>query len=354
MKIILFKGLFLFSCFCGFAQTNKNNSILSEIKPAELKLEQPAVSIEGNKQISGLIVIDARYDSSSYGFYQNYPDKYYSLVAEKNAADDINDFLKNYLRIMPNNSSGRKIIMVIKKLWATPDLQEDDDEPQRNQATGGGVIAKFEFYCSNGEGYAPLYRFDTACGGLKSMKREPPEYITRVLTLSVQKLLTTDFTRLSPATKNMSFDEIILYSNQQSISPIVTASTYQKGVYKTFDEFKMNAPSILNYEIEEAKLTKTIFLNDGKGAYPVRDLWGYCDGSHLYINSADNYFELIKNGNTFISNAARSITRKRHIKAGNVIMLGVLAGGVGPNNKKTTYNLTRKFYELDMETGELY
>ncbi len=245
--------------------------------------------------------------------------------------------------------------MVIKKLWATPDLQEEGNyEPQRNKAAGGGVIAKFEFYCSNGEGYAPLYRFDTAYGGLKSIKREAPEYITRVLTLSVQKLLNADFTRLSPATKNMSFSEIILYSNQQNATPIAAANTYQKGVYKTFDEFKMNAPSILNYEIEEAKLTKTIFLNDGKGAYPVRNLWGYCDGSRLYINSADNYFELVKNGNTFISNAARSLSRKRSIKAGNVIMLGVLAGGVGPNNKKTTYNLTLKLYELDMETGELY
>ncbi len=186
------------------------------------------------------------------------------------------------------------------------------------------------------------------------MKRDAAEYISNVLALSVQKLLTSGLTTFPLPVKIMSLDEIMRYSSQQVHIPIFTATVYKKGVYKTFGDFKMNNPSIFNYEIEEDKLTKTIFLNDGQGAYPVRDLWGYCDGTHIYINSADNYFELIKKGNTFISNAARSLSRQRHVKAGNVLMLGVVGGGIGRGNKKTTYILIRKLYELDMDTGELY
>ncbi len=356
MKIILlatFISLIFSPCY---SQADKNSSILPEIKTTEITLVHPSVTTAEKKYISGLIVVDARFDTSSYGLYQNYPNKYYSIVGAKSAADDVRDFLRNYLEVTPtNNGSDKKIVMVIKKLWATSALQQEtDNEFEISPGESGGVVAKFEFYSSNGEGYSPLYRFDTTVNGLKSMKKDAAEYISKVLALSVERLPISRVTAVSLSGKIMSLEEIMVYSSQQANIPIVNATAYKKGVYKTFDDFKMNNPSILNYEIETDKLTKTIFLNDGQGAYPVRDLWGYCDGRHVYINSADNYFELVKQGNTFISDAARSLSRRRSVKAGNVLMLGVVGGGIGRGNKKTTYSLSRKLYELDMDTGELY
>lgn len=356
MKIILIAAFISFIFFPCYSQADKSSFNLSEIKATEITLVTPLVTTGGKKRISGLIVIDARFDTSSYGLFQNYPNKYYSIVSAKSAADDTRNFLRNYLEITStNNGTDKKIIMVIKKLWATSALQQEIvDEAEKSDSETGGIIAKFEFYCSNGEGYSPLYRFDTAVGDLKSMRRDAAESISRVLALSVQQLLSTSLTTVSLPGKIMSLEEIMVYSSQQANIPIVAATIYKKGVYRTFNDFKMNDPSILNYEIEEDKLTKTIFLNEGKGAYPVRDLWGYCDGRHIYINSADNYFELVKKGNTFISNAALTLSRRRSLKAGNVLMLGVVGGGIGRGNKKTTYSLSRKLYELDMDTGELY
>lgn len=357
MKIILCPVFYFFNLLFCYSQADRTSFSLSEIKVTEISLILPPSLITRADQVSGITVIDARFDTSSYGLYQNYPNKYYSIASATNAADDIKLFLKDYLQVKTPTNSGveKQIIMVIKKLWVTAALQEETvSEPGQAHGESGGVIAKFEFYCSNSKGYSPLYRFDTIVSGLKYIRKEAPEFISSVLALSVQRLLTTDLANVYMPEKMMSINEIIAYSKKQADVPIVTVAAYKKGVYKTFDEFKMNDPSILNYDIEKDRLTKTIFLNDGEGAQPARDLWGYCDGRHIYINSADNYFELIKNGNTFITNAARSISRKRGLKAGNVIMLGVVAGGIGRSNKKTTYSLSRKPYELDMENGELY
>jgi hypothetical protein len=48
------------------------------------------------------------------------------------------------------------------------------------------------------------------------------------------------------------------------------------------------------------------------------------------------------------------LKRRRDLKAGNVFLFGPVAGTVGRGNKKVSYNLSIKPYELDMDTGELY
>lgn len=359
MKTILFTSFCLLNFYYSFCQDHKNDIVLSEINTNEIILRPPATTSPAiNIQISDIKVIDARFDSISYGLYQNYPNKYYSIIARENAAREIAAFLKDYLHVEKAASPrGKNIIIVLRKLWLTNQLQVDKesaDDSKANGAGAGGVIAKLEFYCSNGRGYSPLYRFDTTCAGIKNIKYNTVEYISNVLMLSVQKLIDTDPGTISPDGKKMSLQEIMLYSKSRFDIPILSTETYNKGVYKTFDEFKMNKPSLVNYEIREDKLTKTIFLKDSHGEYPLRESWGYCDGTNLFIGSADNYFKLIKNQNTFISNAVRSISRTRNIKAGNVIALGLFAGGVGRGNKKVSYTLSYKLYELDMDTGELY
>lgn len=358
MKAILFTSLCLLIfpyCFC---QNNKDGIELPEIKTNAIALGIPEHTSSTVKPIKSLLVIDARFDTTSLGLYQTIPGKYFSAVAATNTVDEITGFLKNYLEIEKKRNNGsRTIIMVIRKLWLTNELQQELPIENRNNIKGrpdGGVIAKFEFYCSKGNGYTPLYRFDTIYTGLKSIRYDAEENLRDVLIMSVKPLMETDLNELSSARKEMSLHEIDLYSKQQFDIPVIQTNTYKKGVYQTFDEFKMNHPSITTYSIEDDKLTKTIFFKDDQGEHPIRDVWGYCDGNHLYIKSGDNYFELVKKQHTFISIASRPLKRRRDFKAGNVLLFGSVMGTVGKGNKKVSYNLYIKPYELDMDTGELY
>ena len=64
---------------------------------------------------------------------------------------------------------------------------------------------------------------------------------------------------------------------------ILHAPAYQKGVYKSFDEFKYNRPSIVDhYSIGK----RTIWITDEAGnnrKLRKDEVWGYCDGSRVFV-----------------------------------------------------------------------
>ncbi len=355
MRFSLFILFFLLTFNRSFSQADKNDLHFPEIIPKEITLGVPDTQASINQEISGLLVIDARYDSTVLGFYKNLANKSCSIVAGTNTVSDISGFMKKYLAVKESgNGNGPVIIMVLKKLWLTDELQEDKSAKNQSGPWLKGAIANFEFYCGNGDGYIPLYRFDMANVGTKDIRSNAKEYLQDVLMASVEKLITTEFKNIPVIKNKMSLKEIEVYSKRQFNVPIVSSETYKKGVYKTFDEFKSNNPAFSNYEIKKDKFSQMIFIKDVNGEYAVRDVWGYCDGSHLYIKSADNYFELIKKQNTFITIGVKTISKTRTLKLENVIALGLFAGGTGKSNKKVLYSLNYKLYELDMDTGELY
>jgi len=59
----------------------------------------------------------------------------------------------------------------------------------------------------------------------------------------------------------------------------------KKGIYKTFDEFKENAPSIpLEYEIIKVNdLAYQLKIDQEKTNF-FGGIWGFCDGNKVYIN----------------------------------------------------------------------
>lgn len=350
MKISLFLSIYFLTFFYGYCQQD-----IPEIRAQKITLQVPDIAPATVKSdITNIQVIDVRQDTSSFGFYKS-ADKNYAISLEQNSVNEISSYLNHYLQFS-NSANGSQIIMAVKKLLLTNEcIEEGSESVNKKNANGSwlkGVIAKFEFFYSYEDGYIPIYRFDTIYTGTKDIRTNASEYIVDILKMSVQKLMTTDFKNVRR--KKMSIQDIYSYYNQQLNVPVIIAKIYKNGVYKTFEEFKMNNPSITEFEVKKEELTQTVFIKDDKSEYPVRDVWGYCDKNKLYIQSADNYFQLVKKQNTFICFGAKDLFRDRHIKVGNVLMGGVLAGGIGKGNKKVSYTLNRKVYEVDMETGELY
>jgi len=69
-------------------------------------------------------------------------------------------------------------------------------------------------------------------------------------------------------------------------SYIVNATVYNKGVYRTFDEFKHNKPSITDYYIlEKGKIWKT-YDSGPKKKIKKSKIWGYCSGDKIFVRTA--------------------------------------------------------------------
>ncbi|HEY0742024.1 MAG TPA: hypothetical protein VGD40_11210 [Chryseosolibacter sp.] len=88
---------------------------------------------------------------------------------------------------------------------------------------------------------------------------------------------------------------VSLYS--QTIPPILQASQYKKGIYKSYSEFLRNAPSISDgftyktnssdKKIEKDEAVYTLSLLDSASTRrDIRRLWGFCDGKDIFVNEA--------------------------------------------------------------------
>ncbi len=89
--------------------------------------------------------------------------------------------------------------------------------------------------------------------------------------------------------------QVIIDSLKSKEDYIINTTAYKKGIYRTFKEFKYNAPSI------EAEFTfndnKLWLLDNGEKGDKFKNdaYWGFCDGEKIYIRWNKNY-ELLEKG----------------------------------------------------------
>jgi hypothetical protein len=77
---------------------------------------------------------------------------------------------------------------------------------------------------------------------------------------------------------------------------ILNAKKYNEGIYRTFEEFKYNRPSIVDhYSFDK----KNLWLIDPKSGTQKKirrkEVWGFCDGSKVYV-SWRKYDEMLEQG----------------------------------------------------------
>ena len=67
--------------------------------------------------------------------------------------------------------------------------------------------------------------------------------------------------------------------------PVFTDTTYVAGIYKTFEEFKNNSPSIFEFKVgrDRDKNVKEVLDMNGNVLHP-KDFWGLSDGKDRYIS----------------------------------------------------------------------
>lgn len=96
-------------------------------------------------------------------------------------------------------------------------------------------------------------------------------------------------------TLTMIMNLLFISGSAQKLPAILTATKYEKGVYKDFSEFLLNKPSITNdfqiiplsgdRKIERGTADfKLIMLDSAVRRRDAKKFWGACDGETIYVN----------------------------------------------------------------------
>ena len=374
--------------FCADAQLShsrwKENFDVNDFRVKTIDLPAPGSKLL-LQNINGISVIDARADTNRVGFMQKKVIDPFS-VAMNNAIRNQEEqkintrptfvklrngvqhqseqFVKDYLSFTCNDSLP-SVLMVIKKLWLSDELNFDADTHSGGSFKGtdsrdswtSGVDIKIEFYLKDKANYYPLYRYDSLISEPMTISEYASEFVADALRSSLQKMKQMD-ERISlvKGRKNFSIEEIGLHNQNEFNIPALTDTILKKGVYMTFDEFKNNNPSQTNFEVRKDKLTDNIYIKQPGGTdLAARDVWGYSDGENAFIKSANNFFTLQRAANAFYIFGAKSIKRTESGTSGAASYYSGGSGFAVPYY----YTRSRTFvqlepFQLDWSTGKLY
>jgi len=348
----------------------------------EVTPEKDSMQQSFGNRIHSVHVIDARSDTAAMGYYNlkksdalKYDVK--PGVAEKNGDIDIwakvyhcspdikmgfENWINNYLQCSNNESVQNKLLIVIKKFWLSPEADKIDADNEKKQSTkvwNAGVVCKLEFYLEKDSVFYPLYRVDSVYSfadklfdysGLK-FRDNGAAFITAALKKSLANITDINFGEILSKRKKLLFSDIQREYEKKAQLNILKDIVLKKGVYKDFEEFKNNSPSITGFELRTGKMGDIMYVKTADAEYPARDLWGYCDGTDIFINSGDKYSKLVRQRNTFYFYGIKEITRKsKHI----FMKSSALNYATNTGEKKTVFLLELKYYQVDMETGEVY
>jgi hypothetical protein len=322
----------------------------------KIKLETVIADKKVSSNLIGFELIDLRNDTSSLGYaFTKLPKKINKICFDIASDGAITDWFCNYLKLDKRNKWGDKLVVSLRKLRISNEIATKTfDNGHQGQPQNGwdeGMLLKIEFYLWHDEMYYPLYRYDSLKTIDGSLPNDASQFIADGFTAALSKLFTLDLSFVPGHVRKLSRSDILERNSKENQLPILAAVQYKKGAYKDFDEFKLNSPSIFEFEYKEGKMGDFLYVKEGDKEYPDRTVWGFCDGRNLFINSGDMFAELIKEGNTFYFSGVKSLTRKtRH----NLLKASTFNLITNTGEKKTVYTVDNKYYQVDMETGEVY
>ncbi len=347
--------LFLFS-FSNLCISQIKTPVIKTADTITIKLENPVSVQQISKYIKSLRIIDLRDDTVSLGYcITKLPKKVNRITFDTSSDHVIRNWFSHYLKIDKENKTGDQLLVCVKKLRLSNEATlrefENADPGQPFNGWYEGVLIKIEFFMGRDEFYYPLYRFDSVIRREGKIPGDAPAFLATAFTAALSKLFTVEFDHIPATRRKLTLQEIVTRNSSGSAAPVLIETIYRKGVYKTFEEFKMNDPSIKDFEYKKGKMGDMLYVKEGDKEYPDRTAWGFCDGKNFFINSSDLFSELIRDGNTFYFKGVKSITKKA---VHNPMKTSVLNLVTNTGEKRTVYKVDNKYYQVDMETGEVY
>ena len=333
-SISLFLVFIQGACFAQQDKANRNDS--AKIIGAERRLYDLVVNEKSASTarfpFSKVSFNDVRYDTSFIAINWQASNNSLSESAmnkKYNLTGGLAPGLTNYINQYFSNNfsgSGAALVCYIKRFaFALKDTSLEFFSPQErinNQKTNI-INVEIECYYKAGNSLFPAFRIDTAYESLLvKIKKDFPAVIKDVISPLMERISNVDTGRVL---KRKSYTEGQIADRYQARFnlPILTANPGKRGIYKSFEEFKNNAPSITEFNIKTEKIrvnsapvktydassllssamerrNTTVYLYDANGELisPVK-IFGFCDDSGYWIQHGAFYYPLIRVGNAF-------------------------------------------------------
>lgn len=306
-------------------------------------------------------VLDNRYDTTKLG-YERSKGRDYKITVDGGFEKRMSNYLESYYKNNLDPSSSRTLLVVVKKLWmqfGSTSQMLGSKELDKNSVLGlmyANVIclADLEVFSGEGDEYRALMKI--------SHHFDFEDYQTNNELFSKNRnlaLLLMPFDSLMNKVNESDIDELISPRKKYSLAaisdiykkrftiPALLQSGLQKGIYRTFEDFKNNKPAYTDFAYEVSRYSTDITVVQNGRPSSVIDYWGFYDGENLYIKPGLLPFAVSKQGNTFdfYGNLGREVRANANVV--NARYGSYLANS--SNSYIPYYPL-----QLDMETGKVY
>lgn len=359
-------SIFIFS----FSQSQVSDSKKKEdFDITKFKTREIDIPVSKNSvpliSIDSIQVVDARPDTVNVGLTLKSFHRPAFIVLKHGVKNSVERFLTSYASSHKKNEK-TILIVVLKKLWLTGDLDPADnrkylnDKVSKYETPKKAVVAKLEFYLHEESDYFPLYRFDSTLYQQETPPESGSELIQNVLMLSLAKMQSIDKSLRSSLTakRKLNWEQIRKYNEDVYDVAILKDTLLNRGVYMSFDEFKKNTPSITEFEIKKEKEYDALYVRDANGTeVGIRNVWGYCDGKDIYIRQHNNYSLLQRLGNALYIYGVKDVLHVQTPSASPTPSYGYPGGAptYSPNWGAGGERIVAELmpYQLDWDTGKL-
>ncbi len=330
----------LLPCIFGLMQLVSNAQIAVNADWF-LKLESDPIEIPTGISASGFTVPfsivevkDARTDTTSIGYkYFKRKAKIRKVIMKNGVTAALGRYMANYLNIAHKEQNNKGLVVILKKL-----------------RIGYEISLQIEFYYREAESCYPLYRFDSAFS-FSTTYSTVEDLLALTINQSLEKLKKIDFQLAAAKGKKISIEEIEASLKRRLDLPILAPHVlFKKGAYRNFAEFISNAPSIQDFHIEKHDLNEMMYISEQGKEYATTKIWGYCDGTDIFIYSAHNFFPLYRTSKTFSFRGYKDLDetfRTDHSQT--------------PLNSQSTsppqirvYKKSYDLFQIDIENGKFY
>lgn len=328
--LFILPALLLLQLIC-FAQHDRSN-IKDSVKIVDAKyllydLDSTDRNTGNNKlSFSKIVFNDVRYDTSFIAInWQSAYTSVFTLNRKYNLNGGLAGSLTNYFNhyyINNFSNNDEELICYIKSFTITAKdslLKYFNPNENFTDRKDNNINLEIECFYKKGDSLFPAIRIDTVYAyHFSAIKKEFPEGIKEIINPLIQKINNADVDKIL---KRKSYTQDQITARYQSLFnlPILAADTYKKGIYKTFEEFKNNAPSITAFSMKTEKMrvnlsqtpkvdattfiqprnTAVFLYDDNNDIIPALTIFGFCDGKTCWIQHGAFYYPLIRVGEAF-------------------------------------------------------
>ena len=297
-------------CFSQNTAYNKrDSSIISDPKSATYVLYADEKSTLSTRlPFAAVTFADVRYDTTfvAINWQANAGGKAGRTFKKKlNLADGVaagltayvNDFYKSNF-----SPGGSELVCFIKEFSIT--LKNSLANDRYLRVNSGKVNVELECFYKSGNLLIPAIRVDTSYEQVNSrINKTFPQLVKEMIHPFLDKLARLDTASILKRKSYPENDIQKRYYGRFNI-PILTSEHFTKGVYRTFDEFKNNAPSITNFTVKDIyrfgdNTRFNLLYDSANNIINTLEIFGFCDGTTCWIQHGDHCFPLVRVDHSF-------------------------------------------------------